>query len=304
MEAALRRERELNAPPPHPRWRHRLYTIIFEADTPAGRAFDVGLILTILASVAVVMLESIAPIRAAYGPLLRDAEWAFTLLFTLEYGLRLLCVRRASGYALSFFGIVDLLAILPTYLSFVVPGAQFLLVIRMLRILRVFRVLKLVRYFKEANTLRMALYASRRKIVVFVFSVITLVTVLGAVMYLVEGGENGFTSIPQSVYWAVVTLTTVGYGDIAPATPLGQFCATIIMLLGYGIIAVPTGIVTVEIANATRAEADAQARADASDFACPRHPDLLHTPDARFCRRCGTPLQDAETGRLPDQGAQ
>lgn len=281
----------MNAPPPEQRWRRRLYTIIFESDTPAGRTFDVALILTILASVAVVMLESMEAVRAVHGPALRMAEWVFTLLFTGEYMLRLASTRRPSRYALSFFGVVDLLAILPTYLSIVLPGAQFLLVIRLLRILRVFRVLKLVRYLDEANTLRLALIASRRKIIVFVFSVVTLVTVLGALMYLVEGGENGFTSIPRGVYWAVVTLTTVGYGDLAPATPVGQFCATIIMLLGYGIIAIPTGIVTVEIANASRNAIDAREAAAVSTRICPNHPGLAHASDAHYCRRCGAALE-------------
>lgn len=282
MEAAARRERDLNAPSPRPVWRYRLYVVIFESDTPAGRAFDVGLILTILASVAVVMLESVAGVRAAFGAELRVLEWAFTGLFTVEYALRLVSIRHPALYARSFFGVVDVLAILPTYLSVLVPGAQFLLVIRLLRILRVFRVLKLVRYLDEANTLSRALAASRRKIVVFIAAVATLVTILGALMYLVEGGENGFTSIPQSVYWAVVTLTTVGYGDISPATPLGQLLATVIMLLGYGIIAVPTGIVTVELNRAGQ---------QTSALRCPQHPDQSHSPDAHFCRLCGTPLQ-------------
>ncbi len=292
MEAAARREYELNAPPSGQPFRHRLYTVIYESDTPGGKAFDVALIVTIVASVVVVMLESVADVRAAHGLALRRAEWAFTVLFTAEYVLRLYGIRHPALYARSFFGVVDLLAILPTYLSVVVPGAQFLLVIRLLRILRVFRVLKLVRFLDEANTLRTALVASRRKIIVFTFVVVTLVTILGALMYLVEGGQNGFTSIPRSVYWAVVTLTTVGYGDISPGTPLGQFCATIVMLLGYAIIAVPTGIVTVELANAARADAQVQPRKapPVSPLACPRHPATAHAADARFCFLCGTPL--------------
>ncbi len=294
MEAAARRERDLNAPPPSQRLRHKLYHVIFESDTPGGKAFDVALIVAILVSVGVVMLESVAAFRLAYGYELRLAEWILTVLFTIEYVLRLASVRHPKHYALTFFGIVDLLAILPTYLSVIVPGAQFLLVIRLLRILRVFRVLKLVRYLSEADTLRKALIASRRKIIVFMFVVVTLVTILGALMYLVEGGENGFTSIPRSVYWAVVTLTTVGYGDISPVSPAGQFCATIIMLLGYGIIAVPTGIVTVELANAARADAtaaEAQQAETGPALFCPQHPSLRHAGDARFCRVCATPLE-------------
>ena len=276
-------------PPDDPAsWRGRAYGVVFRSDSPAGRAFDVGLIAAILVSVGVVMLESVAGVRARHGAALRAAEWAFTVLFTAEYALRLMIVRRPIRYAASFFGVVDLLAVAPSYLSLVVPGAQFLLVIRLLRILRVFRVLKLVRYLDEANTLGAALLASRRKIAVFIFVVVTIVTVLGSLMYLVEGGRNGFTSIPQSVYWAVVTLTTVGYGDISPKTPLGQALATVIMILGYGIIAVPTGIVTVELTNAARAGEGGPGAPDGRR--CPRHPALRHAPDAAFCRVCGTPL--------------
>lgn len=304
MEAPPERNLNPAAPPSQAAWRRKAYRIIFEADTPVGKAFDVGLIVTILASVLVVMLESVAAFRLVYGDTLRAAEWFFTILFTLEYLLRLVSVRHPRHYAFTFFGVVDLLAILPTYLSVLVPGAQFLLVIRLIRILRIFRVLKLVRYLDEANTLGKALLASRRKITVFVSTVVTLVTILGALMYLVEGGGNGFTSIPRSIYWAVSTLTTVGFGDITPVTALGQFFATIIMVMGYGIIAVPTGIVTVEIANATRQAAQAlqtgatsepePAGAAASVLTiCPLHPGLMHTADARFCRRCGTRLKQA-----------
>lgn len=282
MDSTTQWEHRVLAPPPGS-WHHRAYRIVFDSDTPAGRAFDVGLIVAIVLSVAVVMLESVAGIRARHGTLLRTLEWGMTLLFAAEYVMRLAIVQRPHRYALSFYGLVDLLALLPTIASLLVPGAQSLLAVRMLRLLRVFRILKLGRYLDEASTLRTALWASRRKIAVFVMFVFTLVVVLGALMYLVEGGKGGFTSIPRSVYWAVVTLTTVGYGDISPVTPLGQFVATIIMLLGYGILAVPTGIVTVEMANA--------ARPPPSPETCPRHPSIVHDSDAAFCRICGSHLQ-------------
>ncbi|MCH8961110.1 MAG: ion transporter, partial [Bacteroidetes bacterium] len=228
-------------------WRLTLYIIIFESDTPPGKAFDVALILTIFASVAAVMLESVSAIGSRYGAILYASEWVFTILFTIEYILRLICVGRPLRYARSFFGIVDLLAVIPTYFSVLFPGAQFLLVIRLLRILRVFRVLKLVQYLSAADILMEALRASRRKIVVFLVALLTLVVILGSLMYLIEGAENGFTSIPRSIYWAIVTLTTVGYGDISPQTGLGQALAAVVMIMGYGIIAVPTGIVTAEM---------------------------------------------------------
>lgn len=275
------------APPSSPAWRQKLYVVIYGSRTPVGRAFDVALIVSILASVIVVMLESVASIRAEHGQALRTTEWVFTGLFTVEYLLRLVSIRHPRLYARSFFGVVDLLAILPTYLSLFLPGAQFLLVIRLLRILRVFRVLKLVRYLEEASTLSDALRASRRKIIVFIFAVATLVTVLGSLMYIVEGGQNGFDNIPLSVYWAVVTLTTVGYGDISPVTPMGQFLATLIMLLGYGIIAVPTGIVTSELTRAREAE---QAALELGRHICPSHPSVPHMEDAHYCRICGEPL--------------
>ncbi len=269
------------APPPGD-WRHRAYVVVFGSDTPAGKAFDVGLILAILASVAVVMLESVAEVRAEHGPLLRAAEWAFTLLFTAEYVLRLACVARPARYAASFFGVVDLLAILPTWVSAVVPGAQYLLVVRVLRILRAFRVLKLAHHVSEARVLSRALYASRRKITVFLFTVFALVVIIGSVMYLVEGEENGFTSIPRSVYWAIVTLTTVGYGDVSPQTPLGQALAALVMVLGYAIIAVPTGIVTAELTTAAR---EGRRRCAACSL---EH----HDEDARHCKRCGAALAE------------
>jgi voltage-gated potassium channel len=228
------------------------------------------------------MLESIAGFRQAHGPLLRGLEWFFTVLFTIEYLMRLICVGQPLRYAFSFFGIVDFLAVIPTYFSLLLPGTQYLLVIRILRILRVFRVLKLVPYLNAANLLAKALNASRRKIAVFVYVVLTLVTLAGSVMYVIEGETNGFTSIPRSIYWAIVTVTTVGYGDISPQTGLGQMLAAVLMLMGYGIIAVPTGIVTVEMANVARRQVSTQVCQEC-------HRDG-HEPDAVFCKYCGTRL--------------
>ena len=263
-------------------WRAKAHEIIFEADTPAGKAFDIALIVTILVSVVAVMLESVAPVRARYGSVLRITEWVITVVFTIEYILRLLCVGQPARYARSFFGVIDLLAILPTYISFFIPGAQALAVVRVLRILRVFRVLKLVQYVQEASVLRQALANSGRKILVFVFVVFTIVIIVGALMYLVEGEAAGFTSIPISVYWAVVTLTTVGYGDIAPVTALGQFLSAILMIMGYGIIAVPTGIVTTELVRGQRP--------DVSTRVCHECSLEGHDPDARCCKGCGARL--------------
>jgi len=262
-------------------WRVRLHEVIFEADTPAGKAFDVLLIASILASVLAVMLDSMAGIRQLYGAGLLAAEWFFTLLFTVEYLLRLLCVGRPGKYAASFFGIVDLLAVLPTYLSLFVPGSQYLLVIRILRILRIFRIFKLVQFLSEARFLMRALRASARKIAVFLFTVLTLVIIFGALMYLLEGETEGFTSIPRSIYWTIVTLTTVGYGDISPKTGLGQALASVIMILGYGIIAVPTGIVTVEMSRATTR---------VTTQACPECAAEGHDHDAVHCKFCGSRL--------------
>lgn len=273
--------------------RHRLFEVVFHADDPAGRVFDIALIVAILTSVAVVMLESVAPIEAEYARELLAVEWFFTALFTAEYVLRLSIIQRPTRYARSFFGVVDLLAVLPTYISLIVPGAQVLLTVRILRALRVFRVLKLANYLDEAEQLRRALAASRRKILVFIFVILTLVTVMGSMMYLIEGGENGFTSIPQSVYWAVVTLSTVGYGDLTPVTPLGKALSVVIIVLGYGIIAVPTGIVTVELGREQQA---AQAREMAAAVSrkvtvqlaeCPQCGLGEHDADARHCKWCG-----------------
>ncbi len=263
-------------------WRRKLHEVIFEADTPAGKLFDVALILTIAASVVAVMLDSVRPFRANHGTLLYTAEWVFTLLFTLEYLLRLACVGRPGKYAVSFFGVVDLLAILPTYLSLLLPGTQYLLVIRILRLLRIFRIFKLGHYVGAADHLTRALKASRRKIGVFLFTVLTLVVILGSLMYVIEGEDRGFTSIPTSIYWAIVTLTTVGYGDISPQTPLGQMLAALIMITGYGIIAVPTGIVTVEMSRA--------AFQKVSNQACPQCSAEGHDTDAAHCKFCGARL--------------
>ena len=263
------------------RWRARLHEVIFEADTPAGRAFDVCLLVAILVSVIAVMLESVASIRREYGGVLRAVEWTVTVVFTIEYALRLVAVDRPWRYARSFFGVVDFLAVVPTYLALALPQAQSLMVIRTVRLLRVFRILKLAHFLGEAQQLVLALRASRRKITVFLGGVVTIVVVMGALMYLVEGEEHGFTSIPTSMYWAVVTMTTVGYGDLAPRTPLGQLLASLLMILGYGIIAVPTGIVSVELAHAGRA---------VSRQACPSCRAEGHDVDATHCKYCGARL--------------
>lgn len=263
--------------------RARLHEIIFEADTRAGRFFDFALMWLILLSVATVILESVRSVREQYGELLYALEWLFTALFTIEYVLRLLSVRRPLRYATSFFGVVDLLAIIPTYLSIFVPGSQYLLVIRILRLLRIFRLLKLAEYITEADTLRRALRASQRKISVFLSAVVLLVVIIGALMYVVEGEAHGFTSIPVSIYWAVVTLTTVGYGDLSPRTPFGQMVASVVMIIGYGIIAVPTGIVSVELAHAARQQ-------NVSRQSCPACGLEGHDPDAICCKYCGAKL--------------
>ncbi len=262
--------------------RQRLHEIIFEAETPAGRAFDVALLVSIIASVAVVLVESVRSMHAAYFEWFYLAEWFFTILFTIEYVLRLYAVRDPLRYARSFYGVVDLLAILPMYLSLLVPGAQALVVIRILRILRVFRILKLAAYLDESGELWRALRASRRKITIFLFTVSTIVVVVGSLMHVVEGPENGFNDIPISVYWAVVTLTTVGYGDLAPATPMGRFLAVLVMLMGYGVIAVPTGIVTAELSRGVREPV--------TNSACPNCGAEGHRADAVFCRRCAAKL--------------
>jgi voltage-gated potassium channel len=263
-------------------WKITLYKIIFESDTPSGKLFDVLLIISIIASIAVVMLDSVGSVRENYGGFLYKVEWFFTILFTIEYVLRLICIGKPAHYARSFFGVVDLMAILPTYVSLFFPGSQYLIAIRILRILRVFRVLKLVKYMRESQMLMQALIASRRKIAIFVFAVFTLVVIFGSLMYLVEGEENGFTSIPRGIYWAIVTMTTVGYGDISPKTGIGQALASVIMIMGYGIIAVPTGIVTVELAQVRDL--------NRINLVCPQCSSEDHSPDALYCKDCGAKM--------------
>lgn len=263
-------------------WRSRWHEIIFEADTPAGKHFDLALLGVILLSVLAVCLESVRELRQAHGPTLRALEWVITVLFTAEYFARLATVKYPLRYMVSFYGIVDLLAILPTYLSFLLPGSQSLLVIRALRLLRVFRILKLTHFVGEARLLGAAMRASMRKITVFVGVVLTTVLIAGALMYVIEGEKHGFTNIPLSIYWAVVTMSTVGYGDIVPHTVIGRFIASILMILGYAIIAVPTGIVTVELSAASRAANNTQA--------CPACGASGHDNDARYCKRCGARL--------------
>jgi voltage-gated potassium channel len=267
-------------------WRNRWYRLIFHHEASAERNFDLLLIVAILVSVTVVMLDSVSAIKTRWHEALFVAEWIFTILFTLEYALRLSVVRRPWRYATSFFGVIDLLAILPTYLSLLFAGSSYLIVIRVLRLLRVFRVLKLVEYSSEASVLIGSLQRSSRKIFVFICTVITIVIIFGSLMYVIEGPEHGFTSIPTSMYWAVVTMATVGFGDIAPATPLGRFITSILILIGYSIIAVPTGIYTAELANSLRQNRRATR--------CPECALAEHESDAVHCRRCGHRLPDGE----------
>jgi len=265
--------------PLEPGLRRTLFEVIFEADSPTGRAFDIALLWAIILSVVAVCLDSVAEIRAQHGVALRAAEWGFTVLFTVEYVLRIYCSRSPRHYVFSFFGVIDLLAVVPTSISLFLVGSQYLLVVRTLRLLRMFRVLKMTRYLGEAQVLLRALKASRPKITVFLTSVLSVVVIIGAAMHLIEGPESGFTSIPAGMYWAVVTLTTVGFGDITPQTVVGQVLSSIVMILGYGIIAVPTGIVSVELSRAGR------------ERVCKHCDETYHDQDARFCKSCGEKLQ-------------
>lgn len=263
-------------------WQKKIHIVVFGTDTPAGKAFDVALLWAILLSIFTVMLESVSSIQKDYGHILRIIEWFFTILFSIEYIARLISVRKPFKYIFSFYGLVDIISILPTYLSLFIAGSHYLLIIRTLRLLRIFRIFKLVRFIGEADILKSALVASSHKIIVFFVSVLSMVMISGTIMYLIEGPENGFTSIPTSIYWAIVTLTTVGYGDISPHTTLGQFFASFIMILGYAIIAVPTGIVTAEIASANRRSYNIPS--------CPGCGNDIHDGDANFCKKCGTEL--------------
>ena len=265
-------------------WQHRMHEIIFEADTRAGKAFDITLLIAILLSVLAVMLDSVASVHARWGGLLLVAEWIFTILFTIEYVLRLMCVGRPLRYAFSFFGVVDLLAILPTYLSFFFVGSRSLLVIRALRLIRMFRVFKLAHHLSEARALAEALQRTRAKVTVFLVVVLSIVVIMGSAMYLIEGGEPNtkFTSIPRSVYWAIVTMTTVGYGDISPQTEIGQALAAVAMLIGYSIIIVPTGIFSAELVSTRTRSVSTQA--------CPSCSCEGHDSDAVFCKYCGARL--------------
>jgi len=272
---------------PEEPWRQRLYTIIFESDTPAGRLFDLVLIAAILTSVLVVILDSVESLTAGHNALFSVLEWAFTILFTIEYVARLASIQRPLRYARSFFGLVDLLAILPTYLAFFLPPVAALFNVRLLRLLRIFRILKLGEYVSEFGFLGEALVASRRKITVFIGFVLILVAILGSVMYVVEGPDNGFTSIPVAMYWGISTMTTVGFGDITPKTDLGRLIASCMMLLGWGILAVPTGIVTAEMTFRS-------IRRSVDPIRCPACQTQGHEADARFCRHCGHGLRIAE----------
>jgi len=263
-------------------FRRRLHEVIFEAETPTGKTFDVILLIMIVLSVITVLLDSVGSIHNRYGDFLLMAEWFFTILFSIEYLLRIISAQKASKYIFSFYGIIDLLAILPTYLSLIIVGSQYFMVIRMLRLLRVFRVLKLARYVGASKTLAIALRNSRHKIIVFLEVVLTMVVVMGSLMYLVEGEEHGFSSIPRSIYWAIVTLTTVGYGDIAPQTVLGQTLASFIMIIGYAIIAVPTGIISVEMSKAVQINTKVCQNCQCSD----------HDDNAKFCKGCGGEIHE------------
>lgn len=260
----------------------KIYNIIFEAETPKGKAFDLSLIIIILLSIGVIMLESVDSIKEKIGGLLYILEWIFTAIFTIEYLLRVWVVQHKKKYILSFYGLVDLISVLPMYIGMIFSGAQALLIIRSIRLVRVFRVLKLARFVGEGQVLANALKASRHKITVFLLTVLTSVILAGTLMYMIEGKENGFDNIPISIYWAIVTLTTVGYGDLSPNTPLGQAVASVIMILGYGIIAIPTGIVTAEMAF--------QKRKEVTTEVCPNCLSEGHDKDAKHCKFCGTRL--------------
>ncbi len=274
--------------------KNKLHTIIYEADTPMGKLFDVVLLILILVSVILVMLESVASIDTHYHDFLYFGEWVITIFFTIEYILRIITVKKASNYIFSFYGIIDFLSTIPLYLSFILAGSNALLAVRALRLLRVFRILKITRYMGEANKLNKALRDSKPKIFVFLFAVLILSIIAGTIMYLVEGEQSGFVSIPISVYWCIVTLTTVGFGDIAPVTPLGQFIAAIIMIMGYGIIAVPTGIVSAEYASKKTTTLDDPEYIHVNTQSCQNCNENNHQDNAEFCHKCGSTLHQKD----------
>jgi len=265
--------------------RHTLYQVIYQSHTPAGRGFDIVLIILILTSVLTIVLDSVAEISQQYQEQFVVTEWVFTALFTIEYILRIFCIHRPLKYMASFYGLIDLLAILPSYVSLFIPCSHYLQVIRILRVLRVFRVLKLVRFINQSNMLLNALLASRFKITIFLFTISTLLVVFGSAMYLIEGPENGFTSIPVSIYWAVVTLTTVGFGDITPKTNLGRAVSAVVMVIGYAIIAVPTGIFTAELSREMKKQNNSL-----DQRVCLKCRKLGHEKEANYCHICGTEL--------------
>ena len=275
--------------------KNKLHTIIYEADTPMGKLFDVVLLILILVSVILVMLESVTSIDTHYHDFLYFGEWVITIFFTIEYILRIITVKKASNYIFSFYGVIDFLSTIPLYLSFILAGSNALLAVRALRLLRVFRILKITRYMGEANKLNKALRDSKPKIFVFLFAVLILSIIAGTIMYLVEGEQSGFVSIPISVYWCIVTLTTVGFGDIAPVTPLGQFIAAIIMIMGYGIIAVPTGIVSAEYASKKTTTLDDPEYIHVNTQSCQNCNENNHHDNAEFCHKCGTTLLEEDS---------
>ena len=266
------------------KWKSKLHEIIYEADTPYGKLFDIVLLITILLSVLFVALESVASIDIVYHKYLNWAEWLITIFFTLEYFFRIISITKPIKYIFSFYGIIDLISALPKYLSLIILGTHSLVALKALRLLRIFRILKLTKYVGESNILAKALRASRTKIFVFIFSVFILCIIFGSLMYLIEDNSSGFTSIPRSIYWCIVTMTTVGYGDIAPQTPLGQLVASLIMIMGYGIIAVPTGIITAEMSK--------QKPIDINTQSCPNCITPFHKEGAIYCHQCGKILND------------
>jgi len=277
--------------PGHSKWKAKLHEVIYEADTPMGKWFDLVLLVVIILSVVLVMLESVKEFDARHHAILLALEWIITIFFTIEYLARIICIRKPFQYIFSFYGIIDFLATIPLYLSYLIAGSQVLLAVRALRLLRVFRILKLVQFIGEASQLKEALKASRAKIAVFIYVVLILSVILGTVMYLIESDQAGFTSIPRSIYWTIVTLTTVGYGDIAPQTTVGQLIATIVMILGYGIIAVPTGIVTVEFAKqGGKKEPGKGPDVQLNTQSCLTCGAEGHRDEARYCYNCGSPL--------------